>query len=375
MSELPFEIAAACGQARTGILKTSRGDIRTPAFMPVGTAATVKGMLPASVLETGADIVLANTYHLMLRPGADLIGHLGGLHKFMSWERPILTDSGGYQVMSLSQLRKITEDGVRFRSHIDGTEEFLSPERAMEIQRLLGSDIQMVLDECPAYPATESDIEKSTQLSARWAARSKAAFGEQPGRACFGIVQGGVYPALRRRSINALCEIGFDGYAVGGLAVGESQSAMFDVLDATVPHLPATRPRYLMGVGKPDDIAGAVLRGIDMFDCVLPTRSGRNGQAFTRAGALNLRNARHAKDDAPLDEACRCPVCRQFSRAYLHHVVKAGEIIASMLLTWHNLTYYQDLMARLRLAIAAGTIQEEAREIASTYSRPTEKTA
>jgi queuine tRNA-ribosyltransferase len=332
-------------------------------------------MLPASVLETGADIVLANTYHLMLRPGADLIGHLGGLHKFMSWERPILTDSGGYQVMSLSQLRKITEDGVRFRSHIDGTEEFLSPERAMEIQRLLGSDIQMVLDECPAYPATESDIEKSTQLSARWAARSKAAFGEQPGRACFGIVQGGVYPALRRRSINALCEIGFDGYAVGGLAVGESQSAMFDVLDATVPHLPATRPRYLMGVGKPDDIAGAVLRGIDMFDCVLPTRSGRNGQAFTRAGALNLRNARHAKDDAPLDEACRCPACRQFSRAYLHHVVKAGEIIASMLLTWHNLTYYQDLMARLRLAIAAGTIQEEAREIASTYSRPTEKTA
>jgi len=318
---------------------------------------------------------LGNTYHLMLRPGADLIGHLGGLHKFMSWERPILTDSGGYQVMSLSQLRKITEDGVRFRSHIDGTEEFLSPERAMEIQRLLGSDIQMVLDECPAYPATESDIEKSTQLSARWAARSKAAFGEQPGRACFGIVQGGVYPALRRRSINALCEIGFDGYAVGGLAVGESQSAMFDVLDATVPHLPATRPRYLMGVGKPDDIAGAVLRGIDMFDCVLPTRSGRNGQAFTRAGALNLRNARHAKDDAPLDEACRCPACRQFSRAYLHHVVKAGEIIASMLLTWHNLTYYQDLMARLRLAIAAGTIQEEAREIASTYSRPTEKTA
>ena len=375
MSELPFEISAACGQARTGILKTSRGDIRTPAFMPVGTAATVKGMLPGSVLETGADIVLGNTYHLMLRPGADLIGHLGGLHKFMSWERPILTDSGGYQVMSLSQLRKITEDGVRFRSHIDGTEEFLSPERAMEIQRLLGSDIQMVLDECPAYPATESDIEKSTQLSARWAARSKAAFGEQPGRACFGIVQGGVYPALRRRSINALCEIGFDGYAVGGLAVGESQSAMFDVLDATVPHLPATRPRYLMGVGKPDDIAGAVLRGIDMFDCVLPTRSGRNGQAFTRAGTLNLRNARHAKDEAPLDEACRCPACRQFSRAYLHHVVKAGEIIASMLLTWHNLTYYQDLMARLRHAIAAGTIQEEAREIASTYSRQIENTA
>ena len=367
MSELPFEIAAACGQARTGILKTSRGDIRTPAFMPVGTAATVKGMLPASVLETGADIVLANTYHLMLRPGADLIGHLGGLHKFMSWERPILTDSGGYQVMSLSQLRKITEDGVRFRSHIDGTEEFLSPERAMEIQRLLGSDIQMVLDECPAYPATESDIEKSTQLSARWAARSKAAFGEQPGRACFGIVQGGVYPALRRRSINALCEIGFDGYAVGGLAVGESQSAMFDVLDATVPHLPATRPRYLMGVGKPDDIAGAVLRGIDMFDCVLPTRSGRNGQAFTRAGALNLRNARHAKDDAPLDEACRCPACRQFSRAYLHHVVKSGEIIAAMLLTWHNLAFYQNLMAGLRGAVLEASATDFAQKFLARY--------
>jgi queuine tRNA-ribosyltransferase len=293
----------------------------------------------------------------------------------MSWDRPILTDSGGYQVMSLSQLRKITEEGVQFRSHIDGAEEFLSPERAMEIQRLLGSDIQMVLDECPAYPATESEIEKSTQLSARWAARSKAAFGTQPGRACFGIVQGGVYPALRRRSISALREIGFDGYAVGGLAVGESQSAMFDVLDATVSHLPANCPRYLMGVGKPDDIAGAVLHGIDMFDCVLPTRSGRNGQAFTRTGALNLRNARHAKDDAPLDESCRCPACRQFSRAYLHHVVKSGEIIASMLLTWHNLTYYQDLMAQLRDAIASGTVQETATEIAVAYSREAEKSA
>jgi queuine tRNA-ribosyltransferase len=373
MSKLSFEVSAASGEARMGILSTPRGDVRTPAFMPVGTAATVKAMLPTSVLETGADIVLGNTYHLMLRPGAELIGRLGGLHKFMSWDRPILTDSGGYQVMSLSQLRKITEEGVQFRSHVDGAEEFLSPERAMEIQRLLGSDIQMVLDECPAYPATESEIEKSTQLSARWAARSKAAFGMQPGRACFGIVQGGVYPALRRRSINALCEIGFDGYAVGGLAVGESQSAMFDVLDATLSHLPADCPRYLMGVGKPDDIAGAVLRGIDMFDCVLPTRSGRNGQAFTRTGALNLRNARHAKDDAPLDESCRCPACRQFSRAYLHHVVKSGEIIASMLLTWHNLTYYQDLMAQLRVAIASGTIHETAREIALAYSREAEK--
>jgi queuine tRNA-ribosyltransferase len=373
MSAFSFEVSAVSGAARTGILATPRGDVRTPAFMPVGTAATVKAMLPTSVLETGADIVLGNTYHLMLRPGAELIGRLGGLHKFMSWDRPILTDSGGYQVMSLSQLRKITDEGVQFRSHIDGAEGFLSPERAMEIQRLLGSDIQMVLDECPAYPATESEIEKSTQLSARWAARSKAAFGTQPGRACFGIVQGGVYPALRRRSISALCEIGFDGYAVGGLAVGESQSAMFDVLDATVSHLPANCPRYLMGVGKPDDIAGAVLRGIDMFDCVLPTRSGRNGQAFTRTGALNLRNARHAKDDAPLDGSCRCPACRQFSRAYLHHVVKSGEIIASMLLTWHNLTYYQDLMTQLRDAIASGTVQERAREIATAYSREVEK--
>jgi len=375
MTEFAFEASAVCGEARSGILRTPRGDIRTPAFMPVGTAATVKAMLPASVRETGADIVLGNTYHLMLRPGAELIARLGGLHKFMAWDRPILTDSGGYQVMSLSQLRKVTEDGVEFRSHVDGATEFLSPERAMEIQRLLGSDIQMVLDECPRYPATEADIEKSTQLSARWAARSKAAFAIQPGRACFGIVQGGVYPALRRRSIDALCEIGFDGYAVGGLAVGESQSAMFDVLDATVSHLPAKRPRYLMGVGKPDDIAGAVLRGVDMFDCVLPTRSGRNGQAFTRAGAFNLRNARHAKDGAPLDEACRCPACRQFSRAYLHHVVKSGEIIASMLLTWHNLTYYQDLMAQLRAAIAAGTVQKVAREIAAAYAREPEISA
>ncbi len=341
--------------------------------MPVGTAATVKAMLPASVRQTGADIVLGNTYHLMLRPGAELICRLGGLHKFMGWDGPILTDSGGFQVMSLSKLRKITEEGVRFRSHIDGNEEFLSPERAMEIQRLLGSDIQMVLDECPAYPAAEAEIEKSLSLSMRWASRSKAAFDTQPGRACFGIVQGGVYPALRRRSVQALCEIDFDGYALGGLAVGEDQRAMFDVLDATVPHLPNDRPHYLMGVGKPDDIAGAVLRGIDMFDCVLPTRSGRNGQAFTRYGTLNLRNARHAQDASPLDEKCRCPACRQFSRAYLHHVVKSGEIIASMLLTWHNLTYFQDLMADLREAIAAGRLAETVARIAAAYPREVEK--
>jgi len=368
-----FDLTVTDGAARAGVLKTLRGDIRTPAFMPVGTAATVKAMLPQSVRETGADIVLGNTYHLMLRPGADLINRLGGLHKFMAWDRPILTDSGGFQVMSLSKLRKITEDGVRFRSHIDGAEEFLSPERAMEIQRLLGSDIQMVLDECPAYPATEAEIEKSLSLSMRWAARSKAAFGEQPGRACFGIVQGGVFPALRRRSVQSLREIGFDGYALGGLAVGEDQNAMFDVLDATVTHLPADRPRYLMGVGKPDDIAGAVLRGVDMFDCVLPTRSGRNGQAFTRRGTLNLRNARHAQDNAPLDEACRCPACRQFSRAYLHHVVKSGEIIASMLLTWHNLTYFQDIMADLRAAIAAGRVREVVDQIAAAYPRDAAK--
>jgi len=366
---LAFDIAARDGAARTGTIRTPRGDIRTPAFMPLGTAGSVKAMLPENVRETGADIILGNTYHLMLRPGAERIAGLGGLHKFMNWPRPILTDSGGYQVMSLSDLRKITEDGVTFRSHIDGSEHFLSPERAMEIQRLLGSDIQMVLDECPAYPATEAEIEKSLSLSMRWAKRSKAAFGAQDHRACFGIVQGGTFAHLRRRSAEELQAIGFDGYAVGGLAVGESQRAMFDTLEATAPHLPGDRPRYLMGVGKPDDIVGAVLRGMDMFDCVLPTRSGRNGQAFTREGALNLRNARFADDPAPLDASCRCPACRQYSRAYLHHVVKAGEIIAAMLLTWHNLAYYQDLMAGLREAIANGRTAAFAAEIAAVYAR------
>jgi queuine tRNA-ribosyltransferase len=309
------------------------------------------------VRDTGADILLGNSYHLMLRPGAERIARLGGLHKFMDWGRPILTDSGGFQVMSLSALRKISEEGVKFQSHIDGHEEFLSPERAMEIQRLLGSDIQMVFDECPALPATHAAIEKSMALSMRWASRSKAAFGEQTdeeraGRACFGIVQGGTFTDLRLRSAEALMEIGFDGYAVGGLAVGEPQSAMFETLDATVPHLPSDRPRYLMGVGKPADIVGAVLRGVDMFDCVLPTRSGRNGQAFTAQGALNLKNARFAEDAAPLEADCNCPACRQFSRAYLHHVVKSGEIIAAMLLTWHNLAHYQRLMGAMRRAIA-----------------------
>jgi queuine tRNA-ribosyltransferase len=290
----------------------------------------------------------------MLRPGAERIAALGGLHRFMNWQRPILTDSGGFQVMSLSSLRKISEDGATFRSHIDGSEHFLSPERAMDIQRLLGSDIQMVLDECAPFPSPEAAIEKSLALSMRWASRSKIAFGEQQGRACFGIVQGGVFPHLRARSARELQAIGFDGYAVGGLAVGEGQNAMFDVLEATTPHLPTDKPRYLMGVGKPDDIVGAVMRGIDMFDCVLPTRSGRNGQAFTWDGPLNLRNARHAQDPAPLDAACGCPACCSYSRAYLHHVVKAGEIIASMLLTWHNLTFFQDLMRMLRKAIVQG---------------------
>src|SRR6201985_1662410 len=320
--------------------------------MPLGTAGSVKAMLPESVRATGADILLGNTYHLMLRPGAERVARLGGRHKFMDWKRPILTDSGGFQVMSLSALRKLSEEGVKFQSHIDGHAEFLSPERAMEIQRLLGSDIQMVFDECPALPATHETIEKAMALSMRWAKRSKAAFGEQRGKACFGIVQGGTFADLRQRSAEALQEIGFDGYAVGGLAVGEPQSAMFETLDATVPHLPVERPRYLMGVGKPDDIVGAVLRGIDMFDCVLPTRSGRNGQAFTFEGALNLKNARFADDPAPLEDGCHCPACRQFSRAYLHHVVKSGEIIAAMLLTWHNLTHYQRLMEQLQQAIA-----------------------
>ncbi|MGH6871590.1 MAG: tRNA guanosine(34) transglycosylase Tgt [Rhizomicrobium sp.] len=366
---MKFEIHARSGAARCGTITLPRGAIRTPAFMPLGTAGSVKAMMPESVVETGADIILGNTYHLMLRPGAERIARLGGLHAFMGWERPILTDSGGFQVMSLSDLRKITEAGVTFRSHIDGSEHFLSPERAMEIQRLLGSDIQMVLDECPKLPASEDAIEKSLALSMRWAKRSKAAFGEQPGHACFGIVQGGTFEHLRKRSAEELRDIGFDGYAVGGLAVGEPQSVMFDTLDAVMPHTPADRPRYLMGVGKPDDIAGAVLRGIDMFDCVIPTRAGRTAQAFTREGPLNLRNARHAEDPSPLDEACRCPACRKFSRAYLHHVVKANEIIASMLLTWHNLTYYQDLMQDLRDAIAAGRIEAEAAEIARVYTR------
>lgn len=351
-----FTVQATDGKARTGVISTPRGDIRTPAFMPVGTAATVKAMLPESVRATGADILLGNTYHLMLRPTAERIARLGGLHRFMNWDRPILTDSGGFQVMSLASLRKLTEEGVRFSSHIDGSKHMLSPERSMEIQKLLGSDIVMCFDECPALPATVAEVAKSMHLSMRWAQRSRDAFGDRPGHALFGIMQGGVTRDLREESAKALTEIGFDGYAVGGLAVGEGQEAMFDVLNYAPGFLPEDKPRYLMGVGKPDDIVGAVERGIDMMDCVLPSRSGRTGQAWTRRGQVNIKNARHQDDPRPLDADCTCPACRNYSRAYLHHVNKAGEIIASMLMTWHNLHYYQDLMQGLRDAIAAGQL-------------------
>ncbi|ETD77104.1 tRNA guanosine(34) transglycosylase Tgt, partial [Rhodobacter capsulatus] len=349
-------LSATDGAARTGVIHTPRGEIRTPAFMPVGTAATVKAMLPESVRATGADILLGNTYHLMLRPTAERIARLGGLHKFMNWERPILTDSGGFQVMSLASLRKLTEEGVTFSSHIDGSKHHLSPERSMEIQKLLGSDIVMAFDECPALPADDATVAKSMRLSMRWAQRSRDAFGDRPGHALFGIMQGGVTRDLREESATKLKEIGFDGYAIGGLAVGEGQEAMFSVLDYAPGFLPADKPRYLMGVGKPDDIVGAVARGIDMMDCVLPSRSGRTGQAWTRRGQINIKNARHMDDPRPLDEACSCPACRNYSRAYLHHVFKAQEMISGMLLTWHNLHYYQDLMAGLRAAIAAGQL-------------------
>ena len=348
-----FSLAATSGRARTGVIRTPRGDIRTPAFMPVGTAATVKAMLPESVAATGADILLGNTYHLMLRPTAERIAALGGLHRFMNWDRPILTDSGGFQVMSLADLRKLTEEGVTFRSHIDGSKHLLSPERSMEIQRLLGSDIVMCFDECPALPADRKALEDSMRLSMRWAERSKAAFGDRPGHALFGIQQGGLEQDLREESAEALRAIGFDGYAVGGLAVGEGQEAMFACLDFAPGQLPADTPRYLMGVGKPDDIVGAVKRGIDMMDCVLPSRSGRTGQAWTHRGQVNIKNARHADDPRPLDADCTCPACRTYSRAYLHHVFRAQEMISGMLLTWHNLHYYQELMAGMRAAIAA----------------------
>ncbi len=351
MSAFRFEHLAQAGKARRGRLHTAHGAIETPAFMPVGTAATVKAMTVESVRATGAQIVLGNSYHLMLRPGSERIERLGGLHRFMNWSGPILTDSGGFQVMSLAKLRKIDELGVTFQSHIDGSRHELTPERAIGIQRQLGSDIAMVLDECTPHPATHDVATQSMALSMRWAARAKQAYAERPGHALFGIVQGGVYADLRAQSAAALTDIGFDGYAIGGLAVGEGQDAMFEVLDMTMPNLPADRPRYLMGVGLAGDIVGAVQRGVDMFDCVLPTRSGRTGRAYIPGGSLNIRNARHADDARPIQAGCGCPACTGHSRAYLHHLHRSGEMLGGMLLTWHNLHYYQQLMAGLRRAI------------------------
>jgi len=355
---LSFDLLARDGRARRGRIGTAHGTVETPAFMPIGTVGTVKAMMPQSVAETGAEMILGNTYHLMLRPGAERVAMLGGLHRFMNWPRPILTDSGGFQVMSLKELRKLDADGVTFRSPIDGTQHRLTPERSIEIQKLLDADVTMSFDECTSWPVGEPEAAASMRLSMKWAERGKRAFSERPGYGLFGIVQGSVFPALRTESAAALTDIGFDGYAVGGLAVGEGQETMFSVLDITVPMLPADRPRYLMGVGRPADIVGAVRRGIDMFDCVLPTRGGRTAQAFTRRGELNLRNARHRDDPRPIDEQCACPACRHHSRAYLQHLIRAEEILGAMLLTWHNLHYYQDLMRGLRGAIDSGTLDD-----------------
>lgn len=358
---------AGDGAARAGVLHTAHGEVETPAFMPVGTAGTVKAMTADAVRATGARLVLGNTYHLMLRPGAGRIARLGGLHRMMDWHGPILTDSGGFQVMSLAALRRMDETGVTFQSHIDGSRHHLTPERSVEIQHQLGADITMCLDECTPYPATEAQVEASMRLSMRWARRCRDAFVARAGHGLFGIVQGGVFDALRAESAAALVAIGFDGYAVGGLAVGEGQAEMLRVLDAVVPRLPAGAPRYLMGVGTPSDLVGAVARGIDMFDCVLPTRSGRTARAFTSTGVLNLRNARHADDPQPLDPDCDCPACARHCRAYLHHLFKAEEMLGPMLLTWHNLRYYNRLMARLRAAIIRGRMAEEAAAIAAGW--------
>ncbi len=355
----PFEITARDGGARAGRIFTPRGDIATPAWMPVGTAATVKALTMEQVRETGADIILSNTYHLMLRPGAERVARLGGLHKFSRWSGPILTDSGGFQVWSLADLRKITEEGVRFQSHIDGATHMLTPERAVEIQAdLLGSDITMQLDECTDYPVPEEAAAASMRMSARWGERCKTAFGTRDAQALFGIVQGSVFPELRRESAERLTEIGFDGYAIGGLAVGEGHERMCEVIELTTPFMPVERPRYLMGVGKPVDLIESVARGVDMFDCVLPTRSGRHGQAWFDGGPINLKNARFAEDESPLDEMSACPASRDYSKAYLHHLVRAGEMLGSILLSWHNVHYFQDLMARIRAAIADGTFEQ-----------------
>jgi queuine tRNA-ribosyltransferase len=364
-----FEVKARDGAARTGAITTPRGLVRTPAFMPVGTGATVKAMFPEDVAAAGADIILGNTYHLMLRPGAERVAKLGGLHAFMHWDKPILTDSGGYQVMSLAKLRRITEQGVTFQSHLDGVTVELTPERAVEVQCLLGSDIQMVLDECTPFPATREEAKASLDLSMRWAERSKAAFAQMadPGQALFGIVQGSVYPDLREESTRALLDIGFPGYAVGGLAVGEGQEAMFDMVEVSTAILPEDRPRYLMGVGTPADMLGAIARGIDMFDCVMPTRSGRHGQAFTWSGRVNLRNACFAEDISPLDPESACPAAR-YERAYLHHLVKSGEMLGSMLISYANVQFYQELMARTRQSIAEGTFAAFTEDVRRRYA-------
>ncbi|WP_020184640.1 tRNA guanosine(34) transglycosylase Tgt [Methylopila sp. 73B] len=368
MSAIPFTVSATDGAARTGALVFPRGAIRTPAFMPVGTAATVKAMYADQVRDTGADVVLGNVYHLMLRPGAERVAALGGLHKFMGWSGPILTDSGGFQVMSLSALRKLDPDGVTFRSHIDGSQHRLTPERSIEIQRLLGADVSMQFDECVRLPATPEEVERAMRLSIAWGERSKAAFGTPEGRALFGIVQGGDVGELRKQSARALVEIGFDGYAIGGLAVGEPQATMLAMLEETTPELPTDCPRYLMGVGSPDDLLKSVARGVDMFDCVMPTRAGRHGLAYTRFGRINLKNARHADDPRPLDPESDCPAARDYSRAYLHHLVKAGEILGMMLLTWANVAYYQSLMAGARGAIAEGRFADYAAETSKGWA-------
>ena len=367
--DFAFALEAQDGAARAGTISTAHGRVRTPAFMPVGTAATVKALTPEAVAATGADIVLANTYHLMLRPGAERIARLGGLRRFMNWPGPLLTDSGGYQVWSLAKLRRIDEDGVTFQSHLDGSRHALGPERAIEVQRLLGSTIAMVLDECTPYPASEAEAAESMRRSLRWAERSRAAFEPRLGHALFGIVQGGIYADLRAESAAGLVALGFDGYAIGGLSVGEGQELMLETFAGTAARLPADRPRYLMGVGKPDDLVAAVARGIDMFDCVLPTRSGRTGQAFTRRGAVNLRNARHADDPRPLDEGCGCPTCAAYGRAYLQHLVRADEILGAVLLSWHNLHYYQSLMADMRAAVIAGRFADFAAGFAEEQAR------
>lgn len=366
MPDFSFQITSTCGQARRGVVTTAHGTFETPAFMATATAATVKAMLPESVQKTGAELAICNTYHLMLRPGAERVAAMGGLHRFMNWPGPIVTDSGGFQVMSLAGLRRISEQGVTFRSHWDGSSYELTPESSLHIQHLLDSDITMCFDECTPHPATYEQTADSMRMSMRWAERCRAAFVPREGYGLFGIVQGGVYGDLREESADKLSHIGIDGYGIGGLAVGEGQETMFRVLDGLMPSLAPAKPRYLMGVGKPSDIVGAVLRGVDMFDCVIPTRSGRTGQGFTRAGTVNIRNACHAQDNSPLDPECDCPACCNYSRAYLHHLFRNGEILGAMLLTWHNLRYYQRLVADLRKAIETGTLDEVAAKIIIT---------